>query len=227
VVAKPGLISWDQAYSEARAAGGYLATITSAAENAFIFSLIDDPTYWKQSANGHGPWIGAYQPNGSTEPSGGWTWVARTGTPDIEDFTYSNWESGEPNNMTTTVSGTTYSQNYAAFFHLGAGRAATWSDEYDQTGGTLNQWTFSYVIEFSETPPLLTTPSRLADGSFQFTLKNRPGSFFQVFAATNLGLPLNQWELIGNISENPAGVFHFIDFQATNLPQRFYRVQSP
>ena len=34
-------ITWDNAYSAAEARGGYLATITSAAENEFVFSLRD------------------------------------------------------------------------------------------------------------------------------------------------------------------------------------------
>src|SRR5689334_22180557 len=79
VVAKPGLISWDSANSEASLAGGYLATIMSPAENAFVFSLIDNSTFWTQSANDHGPWIGGFQPSGSAEPSGGWTWVTQPG----------------------------------------------------------------------------------------------------------------------------------------------------
>src|SRR4051794_7440173 len=74
VVAKSGLISWDAANTEALAAGGYLATITSAAENNFVFTLIDDPTYWVQTINGHGPWIGGYQVPNSSEPAGGFTW---------------------------------------------------------------------------------------------------------------------------------------------------------
>ena len=59
VVAKTGLISWDSANAAAQAAGGYLATITSAAENAFVLSLIDDPAirltgFSLQMATGHG-----------------------------------------------------------------------------------------------------------------------------------------------------------------------------
>ena len=157
VVAKSGLISWDSANAAAIAAGGYLATITSATENDFVFSLINDPTYWMQSANGHGPWISGSQPPGSSEPSGGWTWVTRTGVPTPEDFVFTNWESGEPNNLTATVGGVTYNQDRIAFFHLGTGRAGTWSDEFNLTGSPLNQWTISYVIEFT---PRLSLPIR-------------------------------------------------------------------
>src|ERR1041384_3193087 len=94
VVAKPNLISWDTANAEASLSGGYLATITSPEENAFIFSLIDNASFWTQSANDHGPWIGGFQPPGSTEPSGGWTWVTQPGAGSPEAFSYFNWEVG-------------------------------------------------------------------------------------------------------------------------------------
>ena len=152
VVAKPNLISWDAANSEAGLAGGYLATITSPPENAFVFSLIDNATFWTQSANDHGPWIGGFQPPGSPEPSGGWSWVMQPGAGSPEPFSYANWEAGEPNNLTATVLGTTYNQDRISFFHTGSGRAATWSDEYDLTGSPLNQWTISYVVEFNSIP---------------------------------------------------------------------------
>jgi len=152
VVAKPGLISWDSANSEAGLAGGYLATVTSPAENSFVFSLIDNAAFWTQSANDHGPWIGGFQLPGSSEPSGGFTWVTQPAASSPEPFSYANWEAGEPNNLTATVLGTTYNQDRVSFFHVGSGRAATWSDEYNVTGSPLNQWTISYVIEFNSIP---------------------------------------------------------------------------
>jgi len=82
-------ISWDEASRAARDAGGYLATITSAEENAFVFALINHPQYWN---GGLGPLLGGYQPPGSPEPASGWTWV--TG----EAWGYSNWAGGQPDN---------------------------------------------------------------------------------------------------------------------------------
>lgn len=152
VVAKPNLISWDAANSEASLAGGYLATITSPEENAFVFSLIDYGAFWTQSANDHGPWIGGLQPAGSAEPGGGWTWVTQPGAPGSETFSFANWEVGEPNNLTATVLGTAYNQDRISFFNSGTGRAPTWSDEYNLVGSPLNQWTISYIIEFNSVP---------------------------------------------------------------------------
>ncbi|GEM_PF-1586310 len=82
VVTLPQRISWTDAQSIATQEGGYLAAITSDAENSFVYSL----------GGGNRLWLGGYQPPGSQEPAGGWTWV--TGEP----FTYINWNAGEPDN---------------------------------------------------------------------------------------------------------------------------------
>lgn len=83
-----GTIHWSDA--EAQAAGmtyqgqsGYLATITSAAEDNFIVANLSLTSL---------PWIGGYQPVGSSEPDGGWSWI--TG----ETWSYTDWHAGEPNN---------------------------------------------------------------------------------------------------------------------------------
>ena len=90
-VAVPQGITWDIAQSQAVDEGGYLATITSAAENDFVFSLIAAPLYWNQADYFMGPWLGGFQAPGSNEPNGGWQWT--TG----EAFGYTNWYPGEPN----------------------------------------------------------------------------------------------------------------------------------
>ncbi|EEF58903.1 C-type lectin domain protein [Pedosphaera parvula Ellin514] len=224
VVAKSGLISWDAANTEALAAGGYLATITSAEENNFVFTLIDDPTYWTQSSNDHGPWIGGYQLANASEPAGGFTWVIQTGASTPELFSYANWESGEPNNLTNTISGTNYNQDRVSFFHAGTGRAATWSDEYNLTGSGLNQWTKSYVIELEPTPPVLANPTIQPDRSFTFAFTNTPGVPFHVLMATNL--PSTNWTDLGSATEISPGHFQFTDSQTSNSFSRFYRVIS-
>jgi hypothetical protein len=84
-----GGITWPAAQQAAMTAGGHLASITSAAENSFVFSLLSDPLCWY---GGSGLWIGGIQPPGSPEPAGGWQWS--TGEP----FSYSNWGAAEPNN---------------------------------------------------------------------------------------------------------------------------------
>lgn len=89
-----GNLNWYQAAKLAEDAGGYLASITSAEENAFVFGLVSDQKYfWVFPEGGPmkhykisiGPFLGGYQPEGSVEPAGGWSWLSG------EAWTYSNW----------------------------------------------------------------------------------------------------------------------------------------
>ena len=134
------LISWDEASREARKAGGHLATITSTAENAFVFMLIDHPQYWN---GGLGPLLGGYQPSGSPEPDGGWTWV--TGEP----WAYSNWAGDQPDN------GDSPSEDGLCFLSGGV-----WNDK------RTNQQAFAgYVIERDVcTPHKASATARLVNG---------------------------------------------------------------
>ncbi len=91
----PAGIDWASADVAARVAGGHLASVSDAAENDFVFGLVDDPRFWfpdRYNSN-IGPWLGGVQPSGSPEPAGGWEWV--TGEP----FTWTSWAAGEPNNL--------------------------------------------------------------------------------------------------------------------------------
>ena len=92
-ISVPEQLLWDDAKTAAELKGGYLATITSAEENEFIFTLIDDPIFLTVGgSNAQGPWLGGFQPAGSPEPAGNWQWV--TG----ESFTYTSWAQYEPSN---------------------------------------------------------------------------------------------------------------------------------
>jgi hypothetical protein len=136
-IAAPEPITWDVANEAATAAGGYLVTITSQAENDFIFNLIDDPIYWYPSLNLRGPWIGSFQPEGSPEPDGGWSWI--TGEP----FIYSNWDSGQPSE---------WNNNNENRIHFGnkAYRTSTWNDVPQDFPEVI-----SYVIEVPEPGTIL------------------------------------------------------------------------
>lgn len=91
----PSVRSWTDARDDAAMSGGHLVTITSAAEAAFVASLVG--SRMDAYVGSYGPWIGAYQPNptandGGDEPAGGWVWV--TG----EAWSQTAWTAGEPNN---------------------------------------------------------------------------------------------------------------------------------
>ncbi len=93
VVPAGGPISWSAAEANAVAAGGHLATITSAAEQSFVFGLAQAvPSAFEPTGFQHGPWLGGFQAPGSVEPGQGWQWA--TGEP----FSYQLWDGGEPNN---------------------------------------------------------------------------------------------------------------------------------
>jgi hypothetical protein len=132
-------ISWSDAQSAATLAGGYLATVTSAAENSFVFSLVDQAAYWHADAfynSSVGPWLGGSQPNGSPEPGDGWTWLNGDG-----GFTFTAWAVGQPDN---------FGAGEDKLHYLVPGsmslRAATWNDVVDV------QYPQSYVIEYNFAP---------------------------------------------------------------------------
>ncbi len=76
-------------------------------------------------------------------------------------------------------------------------------------------------------PIVLTNPTKLGNGPFQFRFTNTPGAIFTILAATNVGLPLSNWTILGNPTEISAGQFQFTDPQTMNHLQRYYHVRSP
>jgi hypothetical protein len=116
-IAAPGGINWNVARDSALGRGGYLATLTSQAENDFVFGLIDSSRYWYHrpgSGLWAGPWLGGYQPFGSMEPDSGWLWISD------EPFVFTNWSPGEPDNSGE--------ENALNFGESPSGRLSTWND---------------------------------------------------------------------------------------------------
>ena len=101
-----GTANWTTARSNCIAKGGHLVTVTSSGENSFLFNL------WPSG------WIGLTD----EVTEGTWKWV--TG----ETFSYTNWNSGEPNNSGN--------EDYIQF--VGSGK---WND-------LNNSSSLAYVIEF-------------------------------------------------------------------------------
>jgi len=96
----PSRITWEDANKYANSHGGYLATITSAAENLFVFNLVKDPKYWLDESNPFldGPWLGGFKspfnkPESWRNPAEGWQWVHNEGP-----FKYTNWAPPNPDN---------------------------------------------------------------------------------------------------------------------------------
>ena len=77
-------VSWEEAQEYFKSIQGHLATITSQEENDFIYNYIISIGYKS-----------AYFGASDKETEGIWLWI--TG----EEFIYSNWHNGEPNNENT------------------------------------------------------------------------------------------------------------------------------
>jgi hypothetical protein len=107
---------------------GHLVTITSAAEDTAVYTMIQ--------SNGLGEmWAGGYQnPSSETNPQAGWTWVNGEGSfPGVtSNSPYANWISGEPNDA--------YGAGSEQF--LGLNWSNGWNDE-----AALGNIT-GYVIEY-------------------------------------------------------------------------------
>ena len=100
-------IAWDPADIAASAMNldtvcgdvlGHLATVTSATEDGFVHGLwaIANPNPAGIFADSEA-WIGGFQPAGSPEPLGGWTWINGEGL--LGPPGYENWLPGEPNDV--------------------------------------------------------------------------------------------------------------------------------
>jgi hypothetical protein len=76
-------------------------------------------------------------------------------------------------------------------------------------------------------PIVLTNPTSLPGGGFQFRFTNTPGRSFTVFGITNLSVPFSNWTALSGLTETAPGQFQFTDSQATNHETRFYRVRAP
>jgi hypothetical protein len=143
VYAGPSGISWPDASAAATNAHGYLATITSADENAFAYALVTDPIFWFTDTfgNGAGPWLGGLQPSGSPEPSGNWQWV----TGELMSSHYQNWAPGEPSNYLGT-------EDRINFFGAQTAQSPQWNDT------AASALLRGYVIEYPQYPwrPILS-----------------------------------------------------------------------
>jgi len=134
-------INWTAAQNAAATKGGYLASITSAAENDFVFSLVEEDKYWGDGAT-RGPWLGGYQTD-ATKLADGWDWTGG------EPWAYTNWAGGEPNDSPIL------SDRLQFMGYLGW-RVGSWNDVCDDltsAGGIDNP--YGYVIESIPEPATL------------------------------------------------------------------------
>jgi hypothetical protein len=83
------------------------------------------------------------------------------------------------------------------------------------------------LVAHVPTAIVLRDAAMLPGGAFRFGFTNTPGAVFTALTTTNVSLPLSNWTALGPATEVSPGQFQFTDPQATNDPQRFYRVIWP
>jgi hypothetical protein len=122
-------VAWTEAKSAAEAKGGYLATLTSEAENNWVYQSVVAPLFTYPNPNLQA-WLGGYttNPGQSTTDPNAWAWV--TG----EEWDWTNWAPGEPNGDSTGLTINRFANN-------------KWNDEgswLPNVGG--------YVVEYERNP---------------------------------------------------------------------------
>lgn len=131
--------SWSQAYRYCESQGGHLVTISSEEENNFIYDLAEG---WSENI-----WLGA----ADQVSTGKWYWI--TGEP----FTYTNWNSGEPNNTNSV-------EHWGCMFTSGK-NTKTWND---RTNKTSNNNRVFFICEYDndkvETESFQPTATITQDG---------------------------------------------------------------
>jgi PEP-CTERM motif/Lectin C-type domain len=160
-MAVPGFagLTWDMANTLAQQQGGYLASITSQAENDFVFSLINGSQFCN-GYNGAGPCIGGYQTDELLEPAGHWAWTSG------EAWSYTNWRPGLPNNVGTGPDGLCY------YSGAPSTPANTWDDVIRNDAAPLGIGLGGYVVEMVPEPGSMA----ILGFGFLFVFRRRAGS---------------------------------------------------
>jgi alpha-tubulin suppressor-like RCC1 family protein len=137
------LLTWDQAKAaaESRTRGGqqgYLATITSQAENECVWQLINAQLGWTSGATGYGPWIG-----GKRVSSGGvFIWQGgpekgmqlKSSTIDAP-IGYENWTAPMPDNAGNA-------EPYMHYFGTYSDNGTTWNDNSEHSTKSIIEYTY-------------------------------------------------------------------------------------
>lgn len=159
-------VSWVQAAILAKSAGGYLASLTSAEENAFVFGLVDDDKYFWEFPDDYtpdshyrikiGPFLGGVRVSDTEDSLDGWQWLSG------EPWTYSNWAQNLDDGVTdrdprdNTQPNGKGRQNIMGFGELNV-PVPTWGDYWDTVAqygkrGMPSGYNKGFIIEYDEMP---------------------------------------------------------------------------
>jgi hypothetical protein len=200
----PSGVSWSNAQDVAVAMGGHLATITSQAENDFVYGLVSDsPALWvRQGSWGWGPWLGGHQAAGSAEPDGGWYWV--TGEP----FVYTNWGASLNN-----YGG---DEDSIQFYGQGTPTGALWND----LSSTNTQFVCGYIVEFESHPRWEVSIHRKNQSQVELRWPSATNAQYQVQCVRDLGT--TNWDNVGGPVDGNGWTNIVSD--VTSEQRRFYRL---
>ncbi len=202
-------ITWEDANAAAIAARGYLATVTSQAENQFVFGLVNNAVYWHEYS---GPWLGGYQSPATQQPNANWHWV--TG----EAWSYTNWQTGQPND-----SGGKAEDKLQFGFAL---LSSTWNDimSIDPVAAYRP---IAYVVEWDHDPLAPTLEAHSVAGGTQVELcwQTAANQFYQLLSASSVAS--NQWVPLMTNWFRGDGTRHCeVDAILPGFPAKFYRLLS-
>ena len=158
-------INWDAAKAAAeqrtfQGVQGQLATIGSPEEDAFLHQLRTQVLNANPTLSGTELWVGGFQvPCATTtpEPACGWLWLnGQSIAPTNTASPYTNWQSGEPNNVFHTPD----ALHSATEDHLAIGKFGNfgWNDE----GNFTNVW--GYIVEYGGDELTVPASTCTADG---------------------------------------------------------------
>lgn len=169
--------SWYDAKLYAESKGGHLAVITDTEENDFIVGFLSHAT----ASNGF--WLGATD----EKVEGYWQTVTR------EDFLYTNWASGEPNN------GTNRDENYLEYYLPYSG----WNDA--KTSGTGRGFIIEYENHHENVSFYESNGTLIETRSVQGNLPiSKPAEFEKTGYTTDWYTDIeltNQWDFNNVITE--------------------------
>jgi hypothetical protein len=131
--------------------------------------------------------------------------------------------------MTADPPGTWPSATLSISTNQAFNRVVVHYDAAPPTGGDYGPIFMADNMVVTPAPPdlVLSNPTITAEGAFQFTFVNTPGSVFSVYGSDNPSLPFSAWTLLGSATEVTPGQFQFSDPQATKRLGYFYRVAGP
>ncbi len=141
VILNPTSLNWHECRADAIARGGYLATITGATENQFVYEVaVTTPGAFNSNAIKAGPFLGGFQPTNSQIGSDGWRWVTD------ELWSYTNWDGGQPDDARSCGQGPNDlpGEHYLQFIF----NTSRWND-MSAVGTCYGNSIPSYTIEWS------------------------------------------------------------------------------